>query len=165
MVEPFEEVEGNRHLRGTLVRIYGDDYSSRRGSEGSPVNVLFYDLDEREGRWLFSGSAQIVLRDEAVGDSAHVRAFVYELVESDTDGDGRLGAEDARTIAVSDPTGRRLVRVIDGADRLRQLRRLDEDTVLLLYEGGGQIGAVEVNLADLRVEAKIALPPIPEAGS
>ncbi|MEM1115995.1 MAG: hypothetical protein AAF845_10410 [Bacteroidota bacterium] len=165
LVGTFEEVTGADHLRAPLTNGRAESITSsiRGGYDGygETVNVLFYDVAARESRWLLPDTDRVILSTEAVRDSGRVRAFVYQIVEADTDGDGRLGADDARTIALSDPTGRRLVRVVEGAERLRQVRRLGDDTVLILYDAASTVGAVEVGLDSLEVEAEVTMPPPP----
>ena len=182
-VEAFQEVEGSRHLRARLRlepergRIRdaigsGSDYGDY---PGSAVNVLFYDLDGRQGRWLFEDNRQRVRRDLAVRDSGRVadpqssdprepgpvRAFLYEMIETDSDGDGELGDDDLRTVALSDPSGRRLSRVATGVDFFRSVRRIDDDTVVVFVQAGGRLAGVEVNVNSLEVEREVRIPPVP----
>ena len=161
----FERVTGRRHLRARLAPSSAEYGSSVRGGRGPgrAVNVLFYDLDGREGRWLFEDADRSILSERDVGDSTRVRMVVYELAEEDTNGDGRLDHEDARTIAVSDPEGRRLVRLAEGARQYRETIRLDDDTALVLFDAAGTVRAIEVGLDDLRVEADVTTPPAPGA--
>lgn len=163
-VGAFERVEGANHLRADLGRPgrYDSGITSRSGGEWSPsVNVLFYDLGAREGRWLFSTSEQVILQEEAVRDSARVRAFVFVIVEEDTNADGRLDGEDARSIVVSDPTGQRRTRVAEGVRSYRQAVRLDDDRVLLLFDAGGSVRGVEVGVDDVAVQTRITMPAPP----
>ena len=74
-----------------------------------------------------------------------------------------LDGRDARTIAVSDPEGRRLVRLAEGVTDYRQRLRLDDDSVLLLFNAADRVEGVEVNLDDLSVEARVTMPPPPRA--
>ncbi len=162
----FEDVDGVRHLRAPLrakgARSGIEEYVSRGASYGSlPVNILFYDIDGRVGRWLFEDNRRWIVRDHEIRDSATVRAFLYEMIETDTDGNGSLGTEDARTLALSDPTGRRVARIAAEVDQFRSLRRLDGDTVLLFYEVGGAVAGIEVNIESLEVEHVVRIPPVP----
>jgi hypothetical protein len=165
-VGPFERVEGARHLRAHLSRQGGGYGASVRGSgqPDQPVNVLFYDIDGREGRWLFEDSERAILSERDIGDSARVRMVVYEVAEEDTNGDDRFDHGDARTIAVSDPQGRRLVRLAEGVTQYRETIRLDDDTVLVLFDSAGTVRTIEVGLDDLGVEAEVTLPRPPGAG-
>ena len=164
IIGTFEEVAGAGHLRAELRPSPQRGYSSRGETYGGPVrNVLFYDIAEREGRWLFSDSRRAILSQQTVGDSGRVRAFVYVVAEADTDGDDRIDGEDRRSLAVSDPGGRRIVRVAEGVERLRRIERIDDNTVLLLYDGDSGLGGVEVGIDALRVEARAGIPPVPPA--
>ena len=166
-IGPFERVQGHRHLRAHLRQDgeYGVSISGRGSRAARDANVIFYDIDGREGRWLFPDSDRVILSERDIGDSMRVRMVVYELVEEDTNGDGRFDRADARTIAVSDPEGRRLVRLAEGATRYRETIRLDDDSVLVLFDSAGTVQTVEVGIDDLRVEAEVTMPPPPRASS
>jgi hypothetical protein len=47
-----------------------------------------------------------------------VVVVIYELVEADSTGDGRLTASDVKTIAVSDPSGSHFTKVLTGVEDL-----------------------------------------------
>ena len=163
VVGPFEQVDGADVLRAELRAEGTGDYavSVRGGQYARTTNVLFYDVPTRDGRWLFPDSERTVLQTIELRDSSRVRAFLYVVAEEDSDGDDQFGAEDVQTIAVSDPAGRRLVRLAEGVTRFRQSVRLDDDTVLLLFDEGGAVRGVEVGLDALEVEAQVTMPSPP----
>ena len=167
VVGAFEQVDGSDVLRAELRTEGSGDYTAsvRGGRATVSTNVLFYDVSSREGRWLFPDSERTILQTTELRDSTRVRAFLYVVTDEDSDGDGYLGNGDVQTIAVSDPEGRRLVRLAEGATRVRQSVRLDDDTVLVLFDAGGAVRAVEVNLDALEIEARVTMPepPGPEA--
>ncbi|MEM0961048.1 MAG: hypothetical protein AAGK21_00745 [Bacteroidota bacterium] len=164
---PFQQVDGTRHLRATLG---GSGQSNSRTSisdgysPGYGVNVLFYDLDGREGRWLFDGAPRAILSDDPVRDSLAVQAFLFEVVEEDTNSDDELTPADARTLFIADPEGRRVVPLAEGVEGLRQQVRLDEGRVLVLFDANDAVEGVEVELETLKAEPRIAMPPAPSAG-
>lgn len=161
----FVEVDGTPFLRSGLGSERDGYSSSGRGEYGATTNVLFYDTEAREGRWLFPQAEQVVLESNELRDSSRVEAFLYVLLESDTNDDGRLGADDAQTLALSDPGGRRLVRLSERATRFRQSVRLADGAVLVLFDDADGVQAVEVGVDDLDIRARVTMPPPPQATS
>lgn len=160
----FSEVDGTPFLRADLGTGRGGGYSvSGRGEYAETTNVLFYDTRSREGRWLFPEADQVVLQSAELRDSTRVRAFLYVLLEADTNGDGDLDADDDRTVALSDPGGRRLVRLTERARRFRQSVRLGDGAELVLFDDADGVQAVEVGLDALDVRARTTM-PAPPAG-
>jgi hypothetical protein len=160
----FSEVDGTPFLRANLGTDRGGGYSvSGRGEYVETTNVLFYDTRSREGRWLFPEADQVVLQSAELRDSTRVRAFLYVLLEADTNGDGDLDADDGRTVALSDPGGRRLVRLTERARRFRQSVRLGDGAELVLFDDADGVQAVEVGLDALDVRARTTM-PAPPAG-
>ena len=165
-IGPFAEVGGTPFLRADLGTTPDGGYgASVRGEYAETTNVLFYDTEAREGHWLFPEADQVVLESTGLRDSTRVRAFLYVLLEADTNDDGRLGAGDAQTIAVSDPGGRRLVRLTERATRSRQSVRLGDGAELVLFDDGDGVQAVEVDLDALEVRARETMPAPPAAAS
>ncbi len=173
VVGSFEQIDGTQSLRAHLqpvpergVRGSLEEYSSS-GPSWSPgaTNVLFYDLEAREGAWLFPEGERQIVGEEVLRDSARVRAFLYVIAEEDTNGDDVFDGADSLTIAVSDPEGRRLVRLVEGVTRHRQTIRVDDDTALVLFDAGGDVGALEVDLDSLEAGPQVAMPAPPRAES
>ena len=160
-IGPFSEVAGTPFLRAELAPARASGRESYSSGGGHPVDVLTYDSGAREGRWLFGGTGQIVLREHAVADSGRVRAFVYVLVAEDTDGDGRLDGDDAQSVVVSDPGGRRTLAVAPQVDRVREPIRLADGALLLLYDVAGSVRGMEIDPSALRVSARVSMPPPP----
>lgn len=160
----FSEVDGTPFLRADLGtdRDGGYGASIRGGEYTETTNVLFYDTEAREGRWLFPEAGQVVREVSEFRDSTRVRAFFYVVLEEDSDGDGRLGPGDVQTIALSDPGGRRLVRLTESARRFRQSVRLGDGAELFLFDDDEGVQAVEVDLDALDVRARVTMPAPPE---
>lgn len=162
----FAEVDGTPFLRADLGTGRDGSYSvSGRGEYRETTNVLFYDTEAREGRWLFPDAGHIVLQSVELRDSTRVRAFLYVLLETDTNDDGGLGPGDVQTIAVSDPGGRRLIRLTESARRFRQSVRLGDGAELVLFDDDEGVQAVEVGLDALDVRARLTMPAPPAAES
>jgi hypothetical protein len=158
----FEGVEGTSVLRAplTLEQEYG--FGSASKATSSPQNYLFYEPRSGRSWWLLPGFKGLLLSAEPLasrdgpGKPAPVRAFVYELVESDTSGDKKLTESDLRTIAASDPMGSRVVRLFRNADELNGAY-LEDGGILLIYTAGGVLRAAHVDVTTLAVSREEAI--------
>ena len=73
-------------------------------------NLLFIHAESLETRWLFPTHQQLILETshlakEAPAEKQEVLALLYEIVESDSDGDGKLNREDQLSLAISRADG------------------------------------------------------------
>ena len=159
----FSEVDGTPFLRADFGTDRDGSYgaSIRGGEYTETTNVLFYDTEAREGRWLFPEADQVVREVSEFRDSTRVRAFFYVVLEEDSDGDGEFGPGDLQTIALSDPGGRRLVRLTEGARRFRQSVRLSDGAELFLFDDDEGVQGVEVDLDALDIRARTTMPAPP----
>lgn len=107
----FEGVAGSPVLRAPLH--LEQEYAFSVGSKEtrSVQNYLFYDPSTARAYWLAPGYKGLFLAAHELPARQYTRpeppvvAVVYELVDSDTNGDRRLTASDAKVVAVSNPAG------------------------------------------------------------
>jgi hypothetical protein len=76
---------------------------------------------------------------------------VYELVEADSSGDGKLTASDMKTIAVSDPAGSRFTRVVTGVEDINATTLTKSGRVLILYTASSVLKAAEIEVETQKV--------------
>jgi hypothetical protein len=120
---------------------YDMQYYSK-SSEWNEVNYLFLNASNNESKWLLDGTNQLFISDISLSDKLEDRptetnktvGFVYELVEDDSDDDGRLTNRDAITISTSNTNGTQYKKLIEGIDRLYSVRQIADDKLLVLYQ-------------------------------
>lgn len=165
----FESVEGISVLRAPLQS--SQEYSIGSGSkEGSSTrNYLFYDPATASSYWLLPGFAGIISsvqdlsgdNQDCVSSSAPVKAWIYALVEKDTDKDGQLTRDDSQDIAISDPAGTHLLRVFTGVEDLNSVHLLPgENEAVVMYDSQGSRHAARVDIATGRVLSDTVLKPL-----
>jgi hypothetical protein len=153
----FEAIAGTDVLRAPLQlqQVYG--FSSGSKEATSVQNYLFYDASDGSSRWLVPGlkglflSARELPEREYAKPEKPVVVVIYELVEADTTGDGKLTASDAKTIAVSDPVGLRLTRVLTGVEDINGTTLTKSGRVLVLYTASSALKAAEIEVDTHRV--------------
>ena len=149
----FEKIAGSAVLRAPLR--LEQEYGFSSGSKGtsSVQNYLFYDPAGARAYWLVAGYKGLFLSTHELPEQEYTKpetpvvAVVYELVESDSTGDKRLTASDAKVVAVSNPSGSQFTRVLTGVEEVNGTTLTTEGRILVLYTAGSTLKAAEVDVA------------------
>jgi len=138
------------------------------GAEPSVTrNLLFFEASTGATRWLRPDRRAAVAERafiHAPGRPGHdevgpVRFVRYEIAEADTDGDGQVTDEDARSVAVSGPGGEELTTVLSELDAILGYRELEDGTALLVFfRRGTEHFAARVDLPARKVTRTTRLP-------
>jgi hypothetical protein len=153
----FETIAGTDVLRAPLAlqQVYG--FSSGSKETTAVQNYLFYDPSDGSSRWLVPGSKGLFLSARELPEREYtkpekaVAVVVYELVEADTSGDGKLTEGDAKTIAISDPIGSRFTRVLTGVEDTNGTTLTKGGRVLVLYTALSSLKAAEIDVDTHRI--------------
>jgi hypothetical protein len=153
----FEAVAGTDVLRAPLQleQVYGFGSGSKEAT--SVQNYLFYDSSDGNSHWLVSGSKGLFLSARELPEREYtkperpVAVVVYELVEADTSGDGKLTASDAKTVAFSDPAGSHFTRVLTGVQEINGTTLTRSGRVLVLYTAASVLKAAEIEVDTHRI--------------
>lgn len=154
----FEAITGTDVLRAPLQleQVYG--FSSGSKEATSVQNYLFYDSADGTTHWLVPGSKGLLFLStrelperEYTKPEKPVAVVVYELVEADTSGDGKLTASDAKTVAVSDPAGSHFTRLLTGVQEINGITLTRNGRVLVLYTAASVIKAAEIEVDTHRI--------------
>jgi hypothetical protein len=148
----FEAIAGTDVLRAPLQlqQVYG--FSSGSKEAMSVENYLFYNSANGSSRWLVPGNKGLFLSARELPEREYskpeqpVVAVVYELVEADTTGDGKLTTNDAKTVAISDSIGSRFTRVLSGVEEINATTLTKSGHVLVLYTAGSTLKAAEIDV-------------------
>jgi len=142
------------------VGTYG--FASSGGPRSVTRNLLFVDLATGTHRWLIEGGNALISRyrtierDAPRGRKAKAIAIMAQVIDADTNGDGRLGEGDRMTVAFAKPDGTDYTAAIRDVDRLLGRQRMGGD-LLVGYERQGNYNLATVRLSDFRVAATHAI--------
>jgi len=158
----FQTIPGTTVLRASLMT--GRDIIRYKGGS-SIYNYLFYDTSDGSSRWLMPGNKTLFVStidlSEYSGNKGKSAAVVlYEIVDSDTNGDNELTAADRKTIAVSDPAGRRFTRILTGVQDINGHNVLENGRVLVLYTSDSVLKAAEIDIETHKLLRDAPLKPI-----
>ena len=150
-LSPFAAVPGADVLRAQLARPESAkprSYSARSDSwSGYAANLVAYDPASRTSTWLFDDNGQwIVGQSDLQADSSRTIALEVDVVREDTNDDDRVDADDRRAVVIAAPDGSGATTVVEAMDRDLGRFQTGPTTRLLMYQIGGAVRAVEVDL-------------------
>ncbi|CAG0949411.1 hypothetical protein BURK2_00101 [Burkholderiales bacterium] len=172
-----------RHLQGTGL-IYLPLISERRsieapsaasglkfaGSAGFRIparNLLFVHPESGAMAWLFKDNSQLLTRVEELrlfhSEKTTVEALLYHVVRRDSNGDGRLNAEDLADLALSSPDGARFAVVATAVERALGAELTSRGTVQLFYQSAGKASVASIRASDLAVLSRRDIPAVEAA--
>ncbi|MFC4309100.1 hypothetical protein ACFPN2_08420 [Steroidobacter flavus] len=163
----FIEVEGTEVLRASLDvhQEYAQSYGSKEAS--SIRNYLYFDPTSQESYWLIPDYRGLIVGENEYpppqnGEAnASPQVVVYELVDSDSNQDKRLTAEDTKTIAVASPTGKNFARVLSNVEEYKGGRIVNGTHLVILYTSGAALRAAEIELPSNKLTRESILTAVP----
>jgi hypothetical protein len=163
----FEEVSGSSVLRAELRVEQEYSAGSLSKESRSTQNYLFFDPAHDASYWLIPGFKGIIrsshdLPDEDSCEKKTVtQVVVYELSETDSNHDGQLTSEDVKDVAIADPAGTQLTRVLKGVDGFNSARLLpDESQILLFYTQDGVARAARIEFPSGKILKDVPIKPL-----
>jgi hypothetical protein len=163
----FGAVEGAPLLRAPLHLNQEYEYGHTSKEASSIQNYLYFDPATHSFHWLLPGNRRLILDSTELPasnfprrDDVPVEAIVYQLVDADTNGDQKLTNGDLKTIAVSDPSGRRFARVLSKVERLNGAHLIGKTKLVLLYTSDGALRAAEFDLSSDKIVRESAMHPL-----
>jgi hypothetical protein len=162
----FEPVKGTGVLRASLqADAEGTFGSSSR--HATVRNYLFFDPADGSSRWLIPGYKGLIVAMHEMPEEGGcgsrdkpVVGMVYELVEADSNHDGKLDESDAKAVAVSTPGGLRFSRVLSGVEQVKGTSLTPENRILVLYTAAGTLKAALVDGATFALTEDKAVKPV-----
>lgn len=142
---------------------YPQDHFSK--STSSTRNWLFVDTKGANRHWLLESHKDLIISTQTLSldrsrqsEDNSVKAILYTVISSDTNGDGRLTGEDAKSIALSRGSGKDYRVVVEGADDIIGHQMVDEGTVFVAYQKRQNAYFKTINLSDFSSSAEVDLP-------
>lgn len=153
----FEQIAGTGVLRASLNVEQAYELGTISKESTSVQNYLYFEPRTQQSYWLLPGYRGLVLEDHLYPDptygdtSTPVVTTLFQLIDADSNGDGKLSYSDRLALAVSDPIGKQLVRVVKDVERFNGAYLMDAQTLVVLYSTRGEVRAAEVGLNPVRL--------------
>lgn len=147
---------------------YSELSQSQRGQSYNQKNHLFIDLESDRHQWLFFTHGQLITNYEKIYEESETesedsseelvtQAILYNIIETDTNGDTQLTPQDLFTIAVSKPSGREYTIIDTMVEQiLDQIRLEDELAIVYLKNNNPYLAKFSLDTFDLETNK---LPP------
>lgn len=163
------EVVGNTQLF-VLVHHSGPEIEATNGAFSGEaglqtVNILAVDAETKQSRWLFKGRNRwIVFKrpfSETATAGAPADAMAFEVIEEDTNKDGKVMPNDRHVFYVYSSSRHELIKLVT-ADSFRDIQRVGSDKLMITCYNGDKGSAVTFSLPDYKLLATIDLPVLPD---
>ncbi len=163
----FKSINGSTVLRASLEVKQEYSLASSSKSSYATQNYLFFDTANDSSYWLLPGFKGIIPtmtclpeREQWSDSKVPVKAVVYELIERDSNKDGQITSADLKDIAISDPAGAHLTRVLENVDSFHSVHLLSNGTeAVVLYSAGGLPQAAHIDIATGKVLRNVQMKP------
>lgn len=153
----FQHIGGTRHYYASVVGAQSYDYRYSSKEATSTRNLIYFDADTMESRKLLTTDDTLVietreLRGEGQPADTAPSAMLFSLVETDSNKDGMLNANDARTLALARVDGSGLERLAGITGQFRgEIVKAGGAELTLIVEDDHKLVAHAVDLATFKV--------------
>lgn len=167
----FERVESVTGANTQMLLLSAEEKSGKLSSGGygsETRNVLFLSGAEKKARWLFPKQSNKILVAEQMREKGHdsndrpTSVLYFEYVATDTNGDGKLSAQDNSSIGLCRPNGLDFGQVLTGVTRVLSHELLDGQTLSVVYQAGRSVRHATFSVSSLKNEADQEIVSLPE---
>jgi len=110
-------------------------------------NILFVDSNNNSSRWLFKKNAQLIEESFSFprmdyspfmnNKKSEAEVIFYKVIDSDTNGDGKVTSEDNTNLAVSDTAGEFYKVIVRDISRIISIKELHRYMYTIVYQKAG----------------------------
>ncbi|GHB75273.1 hypothetical protein GCM10008107_26090 [Psychrosphaera saromensis] len=160
---PLESEKLSVESRGTVVDSFGG--SGSYYTETRSKNALFLNSKTNTSNWLFKSVNQLITNISTISGSEYSNntkavAMTYEVINSDTNLDGKFNNFDKRTFAISKIDGSDYVEIIEGYSRIVKSVINTEGELFVIFINNNDVFSMLVNLDTFKVVSKKTLPKV-----
>lgn len=163
----FEVIPGSSYLTAALFTDQGYELGSVSKSSRSSRNYLFFDPVTRAAHWLLPDNDGLVEwrhqfpDPRRSSDPKPVKGVLWQVIDSDTNGDRKLTDSDLSSIYVSGASGRPLRRLLDGVQQVLGANPIASNDVSLMFLKDNTLRAATISLEQFAVVSDEAVSPRP----
>lgn len=159
----FTPIAGSEILQAPLYLIQDYDYRAGSKESSSIQNYKFFDPNQKRSYWLrpkseglflsaiaLSASGTSIINNPIVINTEEkqvpVVAFLYVLVDKDTNNDQRINDSDQKQIGISNAAGTSFKVLVDQVDRFNGYSAIKNNRLSVLYTSSSKLKAIEIDL-------------------
>lgn len=160
----FTPIAGSEILQAPLYLIQDYDYRAGSKESSSIQNYMFFDPNQKRSYWLRPKSEGLFLSTIALVQNSNpivndlilntsndekpvpVVAFLYVLVDKDTNNDKRINDRDQKQIAISNAAGTSFRVLVDQVDRFNGYSTIKNNRLSVLYTSSNKLKVAEIDL-------------------
>lgn len=157
----------NNLYRYSLMReqVYDAGYSSK-STYNNVFNYGFLDIETGASHWLLDKNDGLITWNEAIrrttGDEAEqittTHAWLYLLVENDTNDDKRLSESDLKTLIIAPPDGTSPQVLLSNIQSVISNNTYDKGTQIIVYHDHAGVHAALISIDTLTLEKVVQIP-------
>ncbi len=167
--ERIENITGaNTQMMLLSAQAKSEKFSSGSGYGSETRNVLFLIGNEKTARWLFPKQNNLILVTAQLREKSKnpkdnpTKALYFEYVQGDTNGDGKLSAQDHSSVALSKPDGLGFVEVLHGVSRVLSYEMIDSQYLSVVYQTGKTVRHARLSVLSLAKETDQEVVNVPD---
>ncbi|MBH0043463.1 MULTISPECIES: hypothetical protein [unclassified Pseudoalteromonas] len=160
---PLESEKLDVESKGTIVEGFGGSrgYYTKTRSK----NALFLNGKTNNSKWLFKSVNQLITDIKVVSSYENSRnskalALSYEIINSDTNQDGKFDSLDKRTFALSKIDGSNYIEIIEGYNKIVESNLNLEGNLFVVFINNNEVFSMIVNLSTFKIIDKKPLPRV-----
>lgn len=131
-------------------------------------NVVFINSTSNEAKWLFKSTEQIIvdISPQTKGEfnvQGVARVISYEVINNDTNKDGKLSYADKRSYALSKIDGSGYTEIVSGYNQIIKSALNPEGNLFVVYITNNEVHSMVVDINTFTVVSKKIMPKVEEA--
>ena len=141
---------------------YNRSYYSKSAS--SIRNYLFYHTATSQSHWLLESNDWLISEIREIYENpvterpGQVNAYVYQIIERDSNGDGLLNRDDRVSVYISDYKGQELKRVLPDAEEVFGVEQVNTNSIVIFYSKGDKSFAHTIDYRSGTILSHVDLP-------
>ena len=165
----FERIAGSEYLSAPLYT--EQDYALGSVSKYSRAsrNYLFYDTKSGKAHWLLPTNEGLVESRWPFPPCCRVKprppvvAVLWEIIDTDSNGDDKLTGNDLSSIYVSGPAGSAPKLLLSDVQQVIGTSELDSSAALMMFLRGNTLRAARIDLESQSVVSDVEVSTVPSA--
>ena len=136
-------------------------------------NILFIDKQSNKSSWLFSKNSQLIeeyFSFPRIGyppfmnnnKKSESKVIFYEVIDRDTNGDGKVTAQDNKSLALSDTSGKNYKVIVKDISRIVTIKEAGKDMLTIVYQKAGVGYSLSLHFKGFTVLSNEMLPKVGE---